>query len=381
VFFTFPDRALKYDCLSCGAQCCKGRGLALEAGAEVVRFARLEPRLAALVHPMNAQFAQVVDVTDGCWMLRPDGLCAIEVDRGYAEKPHTCRLFPFNRIFSVGGERVVDFNSKICPLQDVADERTGQGWAELERQIDAEGAGYFGRGEAPAPPGGDEMRWLDHEKFVRDAIEPMLGQADYTLFASLQETAALALIKREPYSPAHLRARAEMLQKLLHRWRAHHGVAGEPGLAEAARRAARQVALLTCSWRLSVLLRPGAGPYATEIQLLPKRLLATAHLLELSHLARRTAPGLRAATEIFQNAAPLIGLLAFFPRKARLKAPLSLPVADDVQPAVAALSGALLAGGRTLADAVEGALGPFDAPLRSMAFSALAFGEAELMIE
>jgi len=30
-FFTFPDRSLKYDCPSCGSQCCKGKGLALEA--------------------------------------------------------------------------------------------------------------------------------------------------------------------------------------------------------------------------------------------------------------------------------------------------------------------------------------------------------------
>lgn len=381
MFFTFPDRALKYDCPSCGSQCCKGKGLALEASAEVVRFARLEPRLAALVHPVNAQFAQVVDVTDGCWMLRPDGLCAIEVERSYAEKPHTCRLFPFNRIFTVGGERVVDFNSKICPLQDVADERTGQSHEDLRRQIEAEGPGFFGRGEAPPPPGGEEMGWLAHEAFIRDQSEPLLGQADYATFAALQEEAALALLKREPFSPVHLRARAEMLQKLLHRWRAHHGVLGEPGLADAARKAARQAALLTCSWRLSVLLRSGAGPYAAEIQLLPKRLLATAHLLELSHLARRTAPGLRAATEVFQNAAPLIGLLAFFGRRARLREPLRLPVAAEVQPAVAALSVALLAGDRSLGDAVESALAPFAPPLRSMAFSALAFGEAELMIE
>jgi len=139
-FFTFPDRSLKYDCPSCGSQCCKGKGLALEARAEVVRFARLEPRLAALLYPMNERFAQVMDVSDGCWMLRPDGLCAIETDRSYAEKPHTCRLFPFNRIFTVGEARVVDFNSKICPLQDVADARSGQSWADLEKQIAGEGA-------------------------------------------------------------------------------------------------------------------------------------------------------------------------------------------------------------------------------------------------
>lgn len=43
-FFTFPDRALKYDCPSCGSFCCKGNGVALEAREEVVRHPRLEPR-------------------------------------------------------------------------------------------------------------------------------------------------------------------------------------------------------------------------------------------------------------------------------------------------------------------------------------------------
>ncbi len=30
-FFTFLDRALKYDCPSCGSFCCKGKGAALLA--------------------------------------------------------------------------------------------------------------------------------------------------------------------------------------------------------------------------------------------------------------------------------------------------------------------------------------------------------------
>jgi Fe-S-cluster containining protein len=383
-FFTFPDRSLKYDCPSCGSQCCKGKGLALEARAEVVRFARLEPRLAALLYPMNERFAQVMDVSDGCWMLRPDGLCAIETDRSYAEKPHTCRLFPFNRIFTVGDARVVDFNSKICPLQDVADARSGQSWADLEKQIAGEGGSFFGRGEAPAPPGGAELSWLSHEGFIRDAIDAHLGEPDYAEFAGLQEQAVLALMRKQPLPSAHseqVQARAQMHRKLLQRFRAHHGVEDDPGLAQASRLAARQAALLTCSWRLSVLLRKDAAPYGSEIQLLPKRLLATSHLLELSHLARRQVPGLRAATETFQGAAPLIGLLSLFPRRVRLKEPLQIPVAVEVEPALRALSQKLLQGEGTLADGVAAALPRFAPPLRSMALSALAFGDAELLVE
>ena len=383
-FFTFADRTLKYDCPSCGSFCCKGKGVALEAREEVVRFARLEPRMASLVYPLNSRFAQVMDVTDGCWMLKPDGLCAIEVEHGYAEKPHTCRFFPFNRIFQIGDLRVVDFNSKICPLQDVASERTGQGWKELQKQIDDEGPSFFGRGDAPLPKGAAELGWAAHERTIRDAIEAHLDQPDYAAFAAFQEEAMLALMRQKPMPQPHSQQvtdRAGYLRTILASWRAHHGIDRDPRLAEAARVASRQAALLTCSWRLSMILNREAGPYPGTIQMLPRHLLAAAHLLEAAHLARRTAPGLRAATEIFQGASPLIGVLSLFPQKARIAKPLEHGVAVEVQPALDALSKALLEPGRTLAESAGEALAPFPAHLRSMALSALAFGNAELVVE
>jgi Fe-S-cluster containining protein len=382
-FFTFPDRALRYDCPSCGSFCCKGKGVALEAREEVVRFARLEPRLAALIYPYDARFAQVLDVTDGCWMLKPDGLCAIELTHGYAAKPHTCRLFPFNRIFRAGEVRVVDFNSKICPLQDAADARDGQGWAELQKQIDGEGESFFGRGEVAVPAGGAELGWVEHERWIRDAIDAHLAEPDYAAFAALQEEGVVALLQKKPLPSPRAEtvlARAASLRRLLASYRAHHGVTGAPGLAEAARLAARQATLLTCSWRLSMLLSSEAAPYPHALRMLPRHLLAASHLIELSHLARQTPPGLRAATETFQGAAPLIGMLALFPQRARIKKPLEAGLAREVQPALQALSGALLQGGRTLGE-IAASLAEHPVHLRAMALTALAFGNAELIVE
>ncbi len=383
-FFTFPDRALKYDCPSCGSFCCKGKGLALEASKEVVRFARLEPRMAALVYPADHRFAHILDVSDGCWMLQPDGLCAVETGHGYAAKPHTCRLFPFNRIFQVGEVRVVDFNSKICPLQDASEARDGQSWESLQKQIDGEGPSFFGRGSVPLPEGAREQDWARQERWVRDSIDAHLGEPDYAAFAALQEEGSLALLRGgalpEPHAPAVLE-RAAYLRQVLQSWRIHHGVEGDPRLETAARLAARQASLLTCSWRLYLLLSSEAAPYPGVVRMLPRHLLAAAHLIELSHLARKIAPGLRAATETFQGAAPLIGLLAVFPQRARLKTPLELGVALEVQPALVALSRLLLEGGRTLAEAAEQSLSPFPVHLRSMALTALAFGNAELLVE
>jgi Fe-S-cluster containining protein len=381
-FFTFPDRALKYDCPSCGSHCCKGSGLALEASAEVVAFARLEPRLASLLHPMNKRFAQVTDVTDGCWFLQHDGRCSVELEHGYAAKPHTCRLFPFNRIFPVGGVRLVDFNSKICPLQDASDARDGQSWDDLARQIEAEP--LAGRGSAQQPEGGAQLGWLSHEASIRDAIDEHLHEPDYAAFAALQDEAADALLNGQAAprrGEDRVLARAWSMRQLLGRWRAHHGVSDDPGLAAAARKAARQVALLTCSWRFLTVLASGATPYASELMLLPRRLLAAAHLLELSHLGRRKEPGLRAATELWREASPIFGLLAFWTHRAKLQAPLKIVCANEAQPALNALGAMLTAGEMTLGEAIEGALSPYPRELRALALSALAFGDVELMIE
>jgi hypothetical protein len=380
-FFTFPDRALKYDCPSCGSHCCKGAGLALEASAEVVAFARLEPRLASLLHPMSKRFAQVIDMTDGCWFLQDDGRCDVELTHGYEAKPHTCRLFPFNRIFPVGGVRLVDFNSKICPLQDASDARDGQSWQDLARQIEEEP--LAGRGNAQQPAGGVQLGWLAHEASIRDAIDEHLHEADYAAFAALQEEAADALLKGRPAprrGDDRVLARADSFRQLLGNWRAHHGVEDDPGLAEAARRASRQVALLTCSWRFLTVLSSGASPYAAELQLLPRRILAAAHLLELSHLARRKQPGLRGATELWREASPLLELLAFWRHKAKLQAPLQIACAREAQPALDAL-GAALTGEVALGEAIQTSLAPYPRELRSIALSALAFGDVELLLE
>ena len=302
-FFTFPDRALKYDCPSCGSFCCKGKGVALEAREEVVCFARIEPRMAALIYPFDHSFARVLDATDGCWMLKPDGLCAID-------------------------------------------------WSTATRRSRTPA------GSSPSTASSRSARcgwWTSIRRSARFKTRP---------------TRALDRAGRSCRS-----------RSVLQSWRAHHGVEGDGRLAEASRLAARHASLLTCSWRLSMLLSREAAPYPHVIRMLPRHLLATSHLLELSHLARRTAPGLRAATETFQDAAPLIGLLALFPQRARLKAPLDVGIAVDVQPALEALSRELLEGGPTMAEAAESALAPFPVHLRSMALTALAFGNAELLVE
>ncbi len=118
-YFTFPDGALRYDCQTCGQRCCRGRGFSL-GGDELIPLLGKVPRLATYLRLRPGGSAYAVDVTDGCWFLKSDGHCQIEVEHGRAAKPSTCKLFPFNRVFRVRDVRVIDVNTTLCPVQ-VAD--------------------------------------------------------------------------------------------------------------------------------------------------------------------------------------------------------------------------------------------------------------------
>jgi hypothetical protein len=80
-----------------------------------VRLVAKRPELAAFVR-RRGDAITAFNPRDRCWFLADDGLCRVELEDGRAAKPASCRLFPFNRVFHVGGVMVVDFNSVICPL-------------------------------------------------------------------------------------------------------------------------------------------------------------------------------------------------------------------------------------------------------------------------
>ena len=114
-YFTWPDRGLRYECRGCGA-CCKGHGIGIDVtGGQLVQLVAKRPELAAFVR-RRGDAITAFNPRDRCWFL-DDGLCRIEIEDGRAAKPASCRLFPFNRVFRVGGVLVVDYNSVICPLQ------------------------------------------------------------------------------------------------------------------------------------------------------------------------------------------------------------------------------------------------------------------------
>ncbi|CAN5869422.1 hypothetical protein BH11MYX2_BH11MYX2_19350 [soil metagenome] len=118
LFFTWPDRRFAYTCAGCGA-CCKGHGIGIDVAAgQLVQLVARRPELAAFVR-RRGETVTAFNPRDRCWFLEDDGLCRVEVEDGRSAKPASCRLFPFNRVFTIGSHTVVDFNSVICPMRVV----------------------------------------------------------------------------------------------------------------------------------------------------------------------------------------------------------------------------------------------------------------------
>jgi Fe-S-cluster containining protein len=133
VYFTWPDRRFTYECRGCGA-CCKGHGIGLDVAAgELVQLVARRPQITAFLR-RRGDAITAFNPRDRCWFLEDDGLCRIETEDGRAAKPASCRLFPFNRVFRIGGYTVVDFNSVICPLQVGA---AGIAHADVHAEIEA----------------------------------------------------------------------------------------------------------------------------------------------------------------------------------------------------------------------------------------------------
>gem|GEM_PF-1703906 len=116
VYFTWPDRGLSYECAGCGA-CCKGLGVGLDVvGGQLVELAARRPAIVPFLRK-RGDAVTLWNPRDRCWFLADDGRCRVEVEDGRAAKPASCRLFPFNRVFTLGAVTVVDYNSVICPLR------------------------------------------------------------------------------------------------------------------------------------------------------------------------------------------------------------------------------------------------------------------------
>ena len=71
--FTFLDGAFRYDCAACGQQCCRGKGIAIDAARELRPLLSRAPAVAPFLEQLPGGYVRLPDVTDGCWFLADDG--------------------------------------------------------------------------------------------------------------------------------------------------------------------------------------------------------------------------------------------------------------------------------------------------------------------
>jgi hypothetical protein len=259
--FAFADGAIGYDCVACGARCCKGLGFAL-GGGELVQLLARAPHFAPFAQPMRGA-VHMLDLEDGCWALGDDGRCGVEVAHGREAKPSTCRLFPVNRLLRIGDAMVVDLQLSHCPLVDARTApRTVIRWDEIARDLESAGTGAIAM-EGKAPPGAPDD-WLAHEAAARDAAGG---------WTTACESAAA--------------------------WRRFFGVGDDEAAAlEAAVLPLYRLAMP--SLRMNLLTLPGAPPYPKLVRAIEAQLAAGAWLAALSARAGR-APSLRGIAELWRG--------------------------------------------------------------------------------
>lgn len=198
VHFAFASGRLTYDCIECGAKCCRGFGYRLASPSEAALQLRLRPSIRFFLtaeHAAAGPSFLVQNCASGCFFLTDSGFCQIQEGHGYSAKPETCRLFPFNRLSRVGRYLVVAPHLSLCPLTVTA---TGPSPLSDHTRLRSELAsnGVFTPVPSRAATGDDAARVIALERTVVSLSEQYLAGPDIVGFASAQMTATEASFGR-----------------------------------------------------------------------------------------------------------------------------------------------------------------------------------------
>jgi hypothetical protein len=121
VYFPFTSGRLGYDCVSCGAKCCRGYGYSIRSGAEAAVQLLARPALRFFIDAAQPGATSwfVRNSAPSCFFLTPGNECEIHRSHGPGAKPETCRLFPFNSMLLLGTHLIVSPHPTLCPLSVV----------------------------------------------------------------------------------------------------------------------------------------------------------------------------------------------------------------------------------------------------------------------
>ncbi len=185
LYLAFPDGVFHYICAECDALCCRGGGFSAswrhEAGPLLERY----PALNTLAVSRRDDVVRFANAPSGCFFLRDDRRCEVEVSHGRALKPSVCRLFPFNA-FTRLGPHVAVSPRFLCPLRLAVPPRPGEvegTHAQLEPELLASplltSAYLTMQPAARLLVGLDADVLVERETAFRDACTAGLGQLPF----------------------------------------------------------------------------------------------------------------------------------------------------------------------------------------------------------
>jgi Fe-S-cluster containining protein len=306
VYFTWPDRRFRYECRGCGA-CCKGHGIGLDVAAgQLVQLTQRRPELTAFLR-RRGDAITAFNPRDRCWFLEDSGLCRVEVEDGRAAKPASCRLFPFNRVFRIGGYTVVDFNSVICPLT-IGDD--GITHAEVHAEIESISDPTIVGTKLPAQHAELEGKaFVDSERAISNALFAAPG--DLAAAWSAQADAAALDAERTAASAAF------------------EAIVGMPWTSPGAATLINAI-WLTPSMRFNELYGPRQyAPRTAMSAVLARMWLAWLGFAALGEQLARRPLSLQELTTLWSEQAPLLHVVARWSEAPSLKpGPIELPGVD-----------------------------------------------------
>lgn len=196
VYFAFGSGRLAYDCVACQAKCCRGFGYELETPVQLLRQLCKRPALGLFISPRGPSAATsggVMNLPPSCFFLDSDNRCQVHNEFGYDAKPETCRLFPFNAIFSVGDHLLVRGHDFLCPLTVLPDGQKSDASQHELLVANMQSQGIRQPPKELVPAIGSAPAAIALERAVVVLSEAHIGDDEYMPFAVAQTVLAGAV--------------------------------------------------------------------------------------------------------------------------------------------------------------------------------------------
>jgi hypothetical protein len=190
IHYPFLSGILTYSCEGCSAPCCKGAQLGIGRSRELVTLQQALPGIELFSAPgfYTSSMLSVSSPLEACWFLDKKDNCRLHRAGGHEAKPAGCRLFPFQRLRSLG-EAVTVLPDFVCPIGVAAGPSDDGPTSHDEITLEMHRAGIPRGGHAPLPPPRD-LPWkqaVGLERKIVEAAEHHLDDNDYLEYALTQD--------------------------------------------------------------------------------------------------------------------------------------------------------------------------------------------------